>query len=196
MTDVCLDGPVSSAVVRCGKSGGTFKTAASKGNLMAHASKEYAGSSAPDADGPLRTKYRENIQSSASKKGGASSIKSPSIPKPPVASKREVSNTAVASASCGTSASSDQLRRPPNNSVAATNCKASVPTPGELIGSSVLDLCVIGNPEHLERLLLVTGLMDEQLQALIAGSFGVSASKLRRLADKDPVLIPVVGHRG
>jgi hypothetical protein len=193
MTDVCLDGPVISAATRSGKERGSFKST-SKENFMAHASKEYPGFAAPDVNGLLPTKYRGRIQSDASKKREASSMQISSNSEPSVASKTKASNRTAVSASHSTKDSLDQPRCLPNNSVAASHCNASAPMTGELTNSPVLDPFVTGNPEHLEQLLLVAGLMDEQLQAFIADSFCVNSSKLRRLADKDPTLIPAIGR--
>lgn len=49
---------------------------------------------------------------------------------------------------------------------------------------------------NVEKLMLVAGLMDDQLELFTARAFGVDHSKLRRLADKDRSLIPVIGRRG
>lgn len=49
---------------------------------------------------------------------------------------------------------------------------------------------------NVEKLMLVAGLMDDQLELFTARALGVDHSKLRRLADKDRSLIPVIGKRG
>jgi hypothetical protein len=47
-----------------------------------------------------------------------------------------------------------------------------------------------------ERALVASGLYNDQIENMVSESFGVEPKKLRRLADRDPALIPVIGGGG
>ena len=153
---------------------------------MAHDLKDKAGLAAPSSDGPTATKSRSGAAPHASRARSGVSARRDAMTKP-------VSRLSQAS-DLGVHEASPCDRQQACNSLGAMMCKLiAAPCPESMMAQAMTQPAA-QDRTRIDKLVLAAGLMDHQLEVLTAESMGVDHAKLRRLADKDPSLVPVIGR--